>query len=107
MINGDKVTLAVIYYPDNPDNQISFHGPEACLGGIGYSIMEEGIKDLKFSLSSISKLQVKWLHSNRNHSMHHLLFFVTNNFIIPNYLTFRWQIATKSVKAQTNKWCFN
>lgn len=91
---GDKVTLAVIYYPDN---QISFHAPEACLGGVGYTIMTEEIKTLKFS-GHVS-LQVKKLHYNRNQT-HELIyyFYQTNNFISPNYLTFRWQMLLNQLK---------
>ncbi len=98
---GDKVTLAIIYYPDN---QISFHGPEACLGGIGYTIKEGGIKDLQIPLSSLSTLQVKWLQYNRNHANELIYYFyATNNFVTPDYLTFRWQMLVNQLKyKQTN-----
>ena len=91
---GGKVTLAVIYYPDN---QISFHAPEARLGGVGYTIIQEEIKTLKFSAHD--SLQVKTLHYNRNHT-HELIyyFYQTNNFVTPNYLTFRWQMLLNQLK---------
>lgn len=98
---GDKVTLAVVYYPDN---KLGFHQPESCLGGIGYTIVEDGIKNLNFSLSTNYSLQVKWLHYNRNQT-HELIyyFYETNDYITPNYLSFRWQMLLNQLKyKQTN-----
>ena len=94
----NKVILALIYYPDN---QISFHAPEACLGGVGYTIMAEEIKTLKFSTHD--SLRVKALHYNRNQMREIIYYFYeTNNFVTPNYLTFRWQMLLNQVKHKSS-----
>lgn len=92
---GEKVTLAVIYYPDN---KLGFHQPESCLGGVGYTIVEERTKSIKLSNSDKETL-VKWLHYQRNLTEELIYYFYeTNNFVTPNYLAFRWQMFLNRVK---------
>lgn len=98
---GDKVTLSLVYYPDN---KLGFHAPEACLGGIGYTIVEDGTKYLKFSTSSHDSLKIRWLHYNRNQTQELIYYFYeTNNFITSHYLSFRWQMLINQLRyKQTN-----
>lgn len=93
---GDKVTLAVIYYPDN---QISFHAPESCLGGIGYTITQEGVHTVEFSNSPFEAIDVKWLNYQQSQTHEFIYYFyATHDYSTPHYLSFRWQMLINQLK---------
>ncbi len=93
--NGEKINLAIVWYDDR---NISFHAPEACLGGIGNKIKEKTIEHMK--INDIVDIQIARFIVEQN-SLRQLLlyYYICDNTITSQQTKIRKKILFKRLQS--------
>ncbi|MEJ2253370.1 MAG: EpsI family protein [Nitrospirota bacterium] len=87
--HGDRLTLLVVYYPDN---KLGFHRPEACNVGAGSQIEQRGVHavNVRTGDSGADTLDVNELVMGGSSGDKIIFyFFVSGKYMTNNYLQFR------------------
>lgn len=94
---NSSIWFAVVYYKDN---QVGFHAPESCFGGLGNQVFDEG---------NLSLFIPRWNRSVKVNRRHYkgpkgekilLYFYSTGEFITESYFKIRVQMLYKQLKFQ-------
>jgi len=94
--NGDIVLFYIVYYPTN---KVSFHAPEACFGGEGYTIMDKRIEAMKIPNTDWSTLKVNRLYYQRGDDKQIIVyFFESGDFMTYSHAKLRWKMLQDQIK---------
>lgn len=92
---NDQIWFAVVYYKDN---QVGFHTPEACFGGLGNKVFKE--KDRKFYIDELKESVVlnqrKYIGNKGDKILYY--FYETGDYLTKSYINTRIKMMTEQIK---------